>query len=307
MTKLWIISLPMLLLPVLTGCKGKTTSDPQQPATDSIQQTATATDSVRADTATEATTDEMRHIKKDVYAITKERIEGYDDFISSRKSFDLEWPEDVAACQNLSSLQQRLIKWMFEKKAQDTIDQIIKKETAQPLFANDDQCPDFTFINKDKYEATECMPLESDVSLKYYAHSPELIVFKYSFYIYEGGAHGYGASRYLTFMRKDAQVLSLKHLFGNHTDALLKIVNKEIKQAAAKNSTFYNEASRIDEWTITPKGITFVFNEGLIGSMAEGAVSIPLTTAQISALLTPEGKRLLDDAKQNMKVENKQL
>lgn len=307
MTKLWIISLPMLLLPVLTGCKGKTTSDPQQPATDSIQQTATATDSVRADTATEATTDEMRHIKKDVYAITKERIEGYDDFISSRKSFDLEWPEDVAACQNLSSLQQRLIKWMFEKKAQGTIDQIIKKETAQPLFANDDQCPDFTFINKNKYEATECMPLESDVSLKYYAHSPELIVFKYSFYIYEGGAHGYGASRYLTFMRKDAQVLSLKHLFGNHTDALLKIVNKEIKQAAAKNSTFYNEASRIDEWTITPKGITFVFNEGLIGSMAEGAVSIPLTTAQISALLTPEGKRLLDDAKQNMKVENKQL
>ena len=307
MPKLWIISLPMLLLPVLTGCKGKTTSDPQQPATDSIQQTATATDSVRADTATEATTDEMRHIKKDVYAITKERIEGYDDFISSRKSFDLEWPEDVAACQNLSSLQQRLIKWMFEKKAQGTIDQIIKKETAQPLFANDDQCPDFTFINKDKYEATECMPLESDVSLKYYAHSPELIVFKYSFYIYEGGAHGYGASRYLTFMRKDAQVLSLKHLFGNHTDALLKIVNKEIKQAAAKNSTFYNEASRIDEWTITPKGITFVFNEGLIGSMAEGAVSIPLTTAQISALLTPEGKRLLDDAKQNMKVENKQL
>lgn len=307
MTKLWIISLPMLLLPVLTGCKGKTTSDPQQPATDSIQQTATATDSVRADTATEATTDEMRHIKKDVYAITKERIEGYDDFISSRKSFDLEWPEDVAACQNLSSLQQRLIKWMFEKKAQGTIDQIIKKETAQPLFANDDQCPDFTFINKDKYEATECMPLESDVSLKYYAHSPELIVFKYSFYIYEGGAHGYGASRYLTFMRKDAQVVSLKHLFGNHTDALLKIVNKEIKQAAAKNSTFYNEASRIDEWTITPKGITFVFNEGLIGSMAEGTVSIPLTTAQISALLTPEGKRLLDDAKQNMKVENKQL
>lgn len=307
MTKLWIISLPMLLLPVLTGCKGKTTSDPQQPATDSIQQTATATDSVRADTATEATTDEMRHIKKDVYAITKERIEGYDDFISSRKSFDLEWPEDVAACQNLSSLQQRLIKWMFEKKAQGTIDQIIKKETAQPLFANDDQCPDFTFINKNKYEATECMPLESDVSLKYYAHSPELIVFKYSFYIYEGGAHGYGASRYLTFMRKDAQVLSLKHLFGNHTDALLKIVNKEIKQAAAKNSTFYNEASRIDEWTITPKGITFVFNEGLIGSMAEGTVSIPLTTAQISALLTPEGKRLLDDAKQNMKVENKQL
>lgn len=307
MTKLWIISLPMLLLPVLTGCKGKTTSDPQQPATDSIQQTATATDSVLADTATEATTDEMRHIKKDVYAITKERIEGYDDFISSRKSFDLEWPEDVAACQNLSSLQQRLIKWMFEKKAQGTIDQIIKKETAQPLFANDDQCPDFTFINKDKYEATECMPLESDVSLKYYAHSPELIVFKYSFYIYEGGAHGYGASRYLTFMRKDAQVVSLKHLFGNHTDALLKIVNKEIKQAAAKNSTFYNEASRIDEWTITPKGITFVFNEGLIGSMAEGAVSIPLTTAQISALLTPEGKRLLDDAKQNMKVENKQL
>lgn len=307
MTKLWIISLPMLLLPVLTGCKGKTTSDPQQPATDSIQQTATATDSVRADTATEATTDEMRHIKKDVYAITKERIEGYDDFISSRKSFDLEWPEDVAACQNLSSLQQRLIKWMFEKKAQGTIDQIIKKETAQPLFANDDQSPDFTFINKDKYEATECMPLESDVSLKYYAHSPELIVFKYSFYIYEGGAHGYGASRYLTFMRKDAQVVSLKHLFGNHTDALLKIVNKEIKQAAAKNSTFYNEASRIDEWTITPKGITFVFNEGLIGSMAEGAVSIPLTTAQISALLTPEGKRLLDDAKQNMKVENKQL
>lgn len=297
----------MLLLPVLTGCKGKTTSDPQQPATDSIQQTATATDSVRADTATEATTDEMRHIKKDVYAITKERIEGYDDFISSRKSFDLEWPEDVAACQNLSSLQQRLIKWMFEKKAQGTIDQIIKKETAQPLFANDDQCPDFTFINKNKYEATECMPLESDVSLKYYAHSPELIVFKYSFYIYEGGAHGYGASRYLTFMRKDAQVLSLKHLFGNHTDALLKIVNKEIKQAAAKNSTFYNEASRIDEWTITPKGITFVFNEGLIGSMAEGAVSIPLTTAQISALLTPKGKRLLDDAKQNMKVENKQL
>lgn len=307
MTKLWIISLPMLLLPVLTGCKGKTTSDPQQPATDSIQQTATATDSVQADTATEATIDEMRHIKKDVYAITKERIEGYDDFISSRKSFDLEWPEDVAACQNLSSLQQRLIKWMFEKKAQGTIDQIIKKETAQPLFANDDQCPDFTFINKDKYEATECMPLESDVSLKYYAHSPELIVFKYSFYIYEGGAHGYGASRYLTFMRKDAQVVSLKHLFGNHTDALLKIVNKEIKQAAAKNSTFYNEASRIDEWTITPKGITFVFNEGLIGSMAEGAVSIPLTTAQISALLTPEGKRLLDDAKQNMKVENKQL
>lgn len=303
MTKLWIISLPMLLLPVLTGCKGKTASDPQQPVTDSIQQTATATDSVQADT----TTDEMRHIKKDVYAITKERIEGYDDFISSRKSFDLEWPEDVAACQNLSSLQQRLIKWMFEKKAQGTIDQIIKKETAQPLFANDDQCPDFTFINKDKYEATECMPLESDVSLKYYAHSPELIVFKYSFYIYEGGAHGYGASRYLTFMRKDAQVLSLKHLFGNHTDALLKIVNKEIKQAAAKNSTFYNEASRIDEWTITPKGITFVFNEGLIGSMAEGAVSIPLTTAQISALLTPEGKRLLDDAKQNMKVENKQL
>lgn len=307
MTKLWIISLPMLLLPVLTGCKGKTTSDPQQPATDSIQQTATATDSVRADTATEATTDEMRHIKKDVYAITKERIEGYDDFISSRKSFDLEWPEDVAACQNLSSLQQRLIKWMFEKKAQGTIDQIIKKETAQPLFANDDQCPDFTFINKNKYEATECMPLESDASLKYYAHSPELIVFKYSFYIYEGGAHGYGASRYLTFMRKDAQVVSLKHLFGNHTDALLKIVNKEIKQTAAKNSTFYNEASRIDEWTITPKGITFVFNEGLIGSMAEGAVSIPLTTAQISALLTPEGKRLLDDAKQNMKVENKQL
>lgn len=297
----------MLLLPVLTGCKGKTTSDPQQPATDSIQQTATATDSVRADTATEATTDQMRHIKKDVYAITKERIEGYDDFISSRKSFDLEWPEDVAACQNLSSLQQRLIKWMFEKKAQGTIDQIIKKETAQPLFANDDQCPDFTFINKNKYEATECMPLESDVSLKYYAHSPELIVFKYSFYIYEGGAHGYGASRYLTFMRKDAQVVSLKYLFSNHTDALLKIVNKEIKQAAAKNSTFYNEASRIDEWTITPKGITFVFNEGLIGSMAEGAVSIPLTTAQISALLTPEGKRLLDDAKQNMKVENKQL
>ena len=307
MTKLWIISLPMLLLPVLTGCKGKTTSDPQQPTTDSIQQTATATDSVRADTATEATTDEMRHIKKDMYAITKERIEGYDDFISSRKSFDLEWPKDVAACQNLSSLQQRLIKWMFEKKAQGTIDQIIKKETAQPLFANDDQCPDFTFINKNKYEATECMPLESDVSLKYYAHSPELIVFKYSFYIYEGGAHGYGASRYLTFMRKDAQVLSLKHLFGNHTDALLKIVNKEIKQAATKNSTFYNEASRIDEWTITPKGITFVFNEGLIGSMAEGTVSIPLTTAQISALLTPEGKRLLDDAKQNMKVENKQL
>lgn len=307
MTKLWIISLPLLLLPVLSGCKGKTTSDSQQTAADSIQQTAALPDSALTDTSAEATTDEMRNIKKDVYAITKERIEGYDDYISSRKSFDIEWPEEVAGCNDLSSLQRQLIKWMFDKKTNGTIDQIIKKETDRPLFANDDQCPDFTLISKAKYEATECMPLESDISLKYHAHSPELIVFKHTFYIYEGGAHGYGASRYLTFVRKNAQVLSLKHLFGSHTNELLKLVNKEIKRTATKKSTFYNEASHIDEWTITPQGITFVFNQGLIGSMAEGAVSIQLATAQISAMLTPEGKRMLEDAKQNMIVENKKL
>lgn len=82
-------------------------------------------------------------------------------------------------------------------------------------------------------------------------------------------------------------------------------MNKEIKRTAKRNNTFYNEALSIDEWTLSPKGITFVFNQGAIGSMAEGAVDIPLTINQMAALLTPEGKELMQNAQKNLTFNEK--
>ncbi len=69
--------------------------------------------------------------------------------------------------------------------------------------------------------------LEMEQSLL--AETSELISFTTNFYIFTGGAHGYGATNYLNFDRKNGKLLTKEDLFTN-LDAFRKYAEEKFRQ-----------------------------------------------------------------------------
>ncbi len=123
--------------------------------------------------------------------------------------------------------------------------------------------------------------LEMEQSLL--AETPELISFTTNFYVFTGGAHGYGATNYLNFERKSGKLLTKEDLFTN-LDAFRKYAEEKFREKydIAKGESINATGFLFEENKFQlPQNIGFTEDEVLLlyhpyeaASYAEGSLKL---------------------------------
>lgn len=147
---------------------------------------------------------------------------------------------------------------------------------------------------KDGEKPTAPHALELDTEVCY--SSTKLVSLLVSAYSYTGGAHGNHLARPSNFglVNGKATRLNLTHILSSKdvVGTVSKLLMPQIMEAKRKfgetqKPTFDREV--VERWTVTPKGMTWVFENYLIGSYAEGEYTASLTWKQLRPYLKKSG------------------
>lgn len=124
-----------------------------------------------------------------------------------------------------------------------------------------------------------------------------LTVIKTSKYSYEGGAHGSSCFTFLNWNLQTNRRITLKELFiANYREKLNKIAERIFRKqqnladtASLLNGYFFNNGIFYlnNNFSITPSGLKFLYNEYEIKSYAEGTTELLIPYSQIKSLLKP--------------------
>ncbi|TQD40530.1 DUF3298 and DUF4163 domain-containing protein [Haloflavibacter putidus] len=138
------------------------------------------------------------------------------------------------------------------------------------------------FKFKTEFDATNIgYELEMEQSLL--AETPQLLSFKTKFYIFTGGAHGYGATNYLNFDRESGKILTKKDLFTD-IDAFQEYAEEKFREKyhIAKGESINATGFLFEENEFKlPQNIGFTEDEVLLlyhpyeaASYAEGSLKL---------------------------------
>ena len=112
-------------------------------------------------------------------------------------------------------------------------------------------------------------------------------------YIYTGGAHGMPADEYYTFDAHTGRCITYHDVFASaHSREMLKLVEQELHRQCNLDDDFWDFHLPATV-ALVPQGICFGYAAYEIGPYAIGMPSCILKPAQVSAYLTPYGKKLL--------------
>lgn len=112
-------------------------------------------------------------------------------------------------------------------------------------------------------------------------------------YIYTGGAHGMPADQYYTFDARTGRCITYNDVFAAaHRHEMLKLVEQELHSQCNLEDEFW-DFHLPAHVALVPQGICFCYEAYEIGPYAIGMPTCTLKPAQVSAYLTPYGKKLI--------------
>lgn len=279
---------------VLTGCnRTQTKSSTNEP-------------SIEADKTETVMEDKFRTIQDSTYFRSKEKEHDEyngDYYYYSEQDVDIQWPEQLVGCMDITPLQKALIAKGFGKKPPSTdIDSVVQKFTGTALFLKAEE--NLTAVPVQASDVEGGMTsLSAGVSIRPFLSSPTLIGFRIHKNDYQGGAHGYYSMEHLIFDKANCAVVDSAYIFNpaqhNH---LIGKINHYI----TKKCEMYMPVDYIPDFFLSQQGLVFVFQPYEIASYAEGIIQIEIPYTDLEQLITPQFKKLLKEASQiHIDQENK--
>lgn len=137
--------------------------------------------------------------------------------------------------------------------------------------------------------------------------SPRLLVIARDRSFYRGGAHPNYDRSYSVFDREVAMRVRLSDLIREESrPALRRLVNRELRagkklgpaDSLKKARFFVDEAELSENFFLSPQGLGFHWDPYEIASYAEGYVKAVVPFDDLTALLSPEGRRLVRELRE---------
>lgn len=179
--------------------------------------------------------------------------------------------------------------------AQLTFDEeveVISIEDAMSSFASG-------YRNIQKIHPEELAVWEANINAEITYEDLNMITVKVDSYLFTGGAHGYGATRFMNFNKSKGSEIEDWELFNDRKDfqrfAELKFRKQEnIPQDEPINSTGYmfeRDAFYLpDNIGFTREGIKLLYNQYEVASYADGAIELTLPYKEVKKYLSGEIK-----------------
>ncbi|MBT8184757.1 MAG: DUF3298 and DUF4163 domain-containing protein [Eudoraea sp.] len=145
----------------------------------------------------------------------------------------------------------------------------------------------------------EVTPWEAKINAEVSYEDRQMITIKLDTYLFTGGAHGYGATRFLNFNKSKGSEIADWELFDNKEDFARFAENKfrkqeKIPQGKSINSTGYmfeSDAFYLPENIgFTQEGIKLLYNQYEVASFADGPIELVLPYKEVNKYLSGEIK-----------------
>lgn len=285
MHKQALLLLYIVILSVLPGCKRSHTTETHPPSN-------------AADSAEIVTQDKFRIIKDHTcYRSGEMEHDEYDGdyYYYSQQNVNIQWPEQLAGCKDLTQLHKALLTKGFSKEFLTAdIDSSVQKFTKSALFLEFGE--NLTAVPVTESDIKEGMnSLFSSIIIQKFLTSPTLIGFSINKSDYLGGAHGYHSLEHLIYDKTNCTIVDSAYVFApeqhNH---LIGTINHHILKKGEK----YILTDKIPDFYIDTENVIFVFQPYEITSYSEGIIKIRIPYAELEQMMTPRFKKLLKEAGQ---------
>jgi hypothetical protein len=191
-----------------------------------------------------------------------------------------------------------------KRKISETVNYALKEEVVSLLAFEEEQQPEdipeavSSFRNGfEKLQIEfpdETVPWEADIEALVTFENKELLSISLNSYIFTGGAHGYGATRFLNFKKKSGQEVDNSELFKNQkifvefAEDQFRIQHN-IPPDQPINSTGFmferNEFYLPENIGFTENGLKLLYNPYEVASYADGTIELLLPYREIAKYL----------------------
>lgn len=175
------------------------------------------------------------------------------------------------------------------------IDSLIQHFVSHPLGYEDFPLKEVDSI---PYSDANNRVLSNNVNARIKYMNDKLLVYKFEFDSYSGGAHPSYAASFINYDVRNNSLLSFKDIFKEGCDSeLLNIIKKKlcekyyvdsISQLPEISGIFVDEIFVTRNIFLTEDGVTFFYNPYDIGPWAIGVVEVPVEYYELDACLTPK-------------------
>jgi hypothetical protein len=213
-------------------------------------------------------------------------------------------------CADCPEVKINIFNFIDEIPIATTINNVLEEEVIDQLLYDDDikvesidkAITSFKngYLDLKKMYADETVGWEAKIEAAITFENKDVISIQMDSYIFTGGAHGYGVTRFLNFDKKKGDQLENWQLFGDKEDfrhfAEVKFkIQEDIPQSASINSTgFMFEDERFylpKNIGFTKKGLQLIYNQYEVASYADGPIIITLPYNEINKFLALKIKK----------------
>ena len=140
----------------------------------------------------------------------------------------------------------------------------------------------------------ETIPWEAMIEAVIAFENDDLITMRLDSYIFTGGAHGYGSTRFLNFEKKSGQELARKDLFKNTRNFVDFAEDRFRKQEKIPGHQSINSTGlmfELDEFYLpenigfTEKGLKLLYNPYEVASYADGTIEMTIPYEEVKKFL----------------------
>lgn len=190
------------------------------------------------------------------------------------------------------------------RKISETVNDALKEEVISLLAYDQDQppadIPEAVTSFKKGFEKLqnefpdETVPWEADIEARVSFENEELLTIGLNSYIFTGGAHGYGSTRYLNFHKKSGRELDNSELFRNHK-RFAEFAEDQFRSQQGIfpdrpiNSTGFmferNEFYLPENIGFTENGLKLLYNPYEVASYADGTIELLLPYNDVKRFL----------------------
>ncbi|MGB5238128.1 MAG: DUF3298 and DUF4163 domain-containing protein [Flavobacteriaceae bacterium] len=190
------------------------------------------------------------------------------------------------------------------RKISETVNDALKEEVISLLAYDEGQQPGdipeaISSFRKgfDKLQdefPDETVPWEANIEAQVTFENEDILTIGLNSYIFTGGAHGYGSTRFLNFHKKSGQELDNSELFKNHKKFVEFAEDQFRRQQKIKPDQPINSTGFMfegDEFYLpenigyTENGLKLLYNPYEVASYADGTIELLLPYTDINSFL----------------------